>query len=235
MFSPVNILEKLKEEQRNFPLEEARLILDNEVLNEQNIIARIANSTGKNPSDIHQGEIFSLGAIQKICEDYRLRFLPSKYYKGEIPYDAVLRIKEIERSTGNRINDFMMIAPADLFNLKDEYEDPVLLAPLGDGKFLFIHKWGSDLKWYRKLLYFPMRNLETYLATLLTFTLILTAVIPSDWLVREESLYRDSAFYYRVMFFGACITWMFVITFYFGFVSRRNFSRGDWDNVYFNK
>jgi hypothetical protein len=236
MFTPVNILEKLREEELSSPLDAAQKILAAENNKDNEILSRIRTSTGKSVSEeTINAEVFSLNTIQKICEDYRLRFLPSKYYKGEIPYEALIRIKEIERTNGTPIKDFMMIAPADLFDLKDEYEDPVLLAPLGDGKFLFIHKWGSDLKWYRKLLYFPIRNFETYLVTLLTLTLMLTFIIPSSWLVRDAGLYNDSAFYYRMMFFGSCITWLFVISFYYGFVSRKNFSRSDWDNVYFNK
>jgi hypothetical protein len=235
MFQPVNILEELRKEQRNFPLDDALAILANDQLKEARIIDSIRKSNG-NPQLLDAStEIFSLDALRKVCEEYRLRLLPSKYYKGDLPYEAIIRIKELERITGVELKEFKIMAPAKMFNLKDEYEDPVLLAPIGDDKFLFIHKWGNDLNWYRKLLYFPIRSFDTWLGTLLVFSLLLTAIVPWNWIVRDIGLYNESAFYYRAMLFGSCITWLFVITFYFGFVSRKNFSRVDWDNPYFNK
>lgn len=235
MFEPVDIVEELKKEQD--ALQHVRGLLENEAARDQRIHAAVLSSSGNNPLlAAPEGElIFDLATIQKICEDYRLRFLPGKYFKGEIPYEALIRIKEIERRTGTELNEFMIIAPAGLFNLKDEYEDPVLLSPLADGRFLFIHKWGNDLTWYRKILYFPVRNLENYLKTLVVLAAMFTMIIPWNWIVREEALYEESYFYYRMMLFGSCLTWMFVMSFYYMFVSRKNFSRTDWDNVYFNK
>ncbi len=237
MFESIDIVEKLKEEQSEFSLTPLQDVLDKEAANDLKLTQSI-KSSGGNPVSIDLPEdavVFDLAVIQRICEDYRLRFLPGKFFKAEIPYEALIRIKEMERKTGSEIRDFMIIAPADLFDLKDEYEDPVLLAPLGDNRFLFIHKWGNDMTWYRKYIYYPIRNFETYLATLFTLSFVFSMIIPWNWIVRERWLYEESFFYYRIMLFGSCLTWLFVMSFYYGFVSRKNFSRSDWNNVYFNK
>lgn len=234
MLQPVKVVEQLRKEQGKILLDDALEILKDSEEKDQNIINSIRTSKGLNNSvpDQDKIELFSIEAIHKICCDYRLRFLPGKYYKGEIPYEALIRVKDLERRTGRELKEFMIIAPADFFSLKDEYEDPVLLAPLGNGRYLFIHQWGNDLSRFRKLLYYPLRSFETYIKSIALLTLILTMLVPSDWLVTKESLYESSGFYYRMMFFGCCLTWIFVITFYYGFVSRKNFSSSDWNNKY---
>ncbi len=46
---------------------------------------------------LETGKIYHIDQIQKICIDYRLRFLNSKYFKGEIPQEAISKIKRLEQ------------------------------------------------------------------------------------------------------------------------------------------
>ena len=44
-------------------------------------------------------KIYHIDQIKKICIDYRLRFLSSKYFKGDIPQEAYATISALEKRT----------------------------------------------------------------------------------------------------------------------------------------
>lgn len=120
--------------------------------------------------------IFTVQEIKKLALDYGLRFLPTSYYKGDIPADLSLKIKECEDlygkphkptekeqeyaelvsrrwwSTSTAIGtnfDYMILAPASSFELQERPKDPLLFRMLPDGTFYLVHKWGSDLSIFR--------------------------------------------------------------------------------------
>ena len=44
-------------------------------------------------------KIYHIEQIKKICIDYRLRFLDTKYFKGQIPEEAIIKINNLEKQT----------------------------------------------------------------------------------------------------------------------------------------
>ena len=46
---------------------------------------------------LNQQKIFHLDHIKKICIDYRLRFLDIKYFKNDLPNEAIKKIDVIEK------------------------------------------------------------------------------------------------------------------------------------------
>ena len=89
-------------------------------------------------------QIYHLHQIKQICIDYRLRFLDSGYFKGEIPQSAISKIKRLETLHNIKIKGFKIMAPSKLFKLEDK-DDPLLFAPIGNNYFYLVHKWGNDL------------------------------------------------------------------------------------------
>jgi hypothetical protein len=70
--------------------------------------------------------------IQKLCEKYRLRFLPTNRYKGIIPTDIITNIKALEESKRENHanftkfdqyqlkNEFFILAPVKMFKLDEK-------------------------------------------------------------------------------------------------------------------
>ena len=98
-------------------------------------------------------KIYHIDQIKEICIDYRLRFLDSKFFKGEIPQEGISRIKALEKAHNIEIKGFKIIAPSKLFRLEDK-DDPLLFAPIGNQYFYLIHRWGNDLHPLRKAFLF---------------------------------------------------------------------------------
>ncbi|MEP3444369.1 MAG: hypothetical protein ABJN53_06215, partial [Flavobacteriaceae bacterium] len=106
--------------QENYLLKEVHQILVKEAVKDYNIVCQINTKHGihENRFDFELLEtknIYHLNQIKEICINYRLRFLDSSYFKGEIPQSALTKIKQIEQSHCIEIRGFKIIAPSKLF------------------------------------------------------------------------------------------------------------------------
>ena len=70
-------------------------------------------------------KIFHEKTIQKICVDYRLRFLDTNYFKGEYPDELNHIISDIENNHNTILKNYKIIAPSKLFKLRSP-DDPHL-------------------------------------------------------------------------------------------------------------
>ena len=43
--------------------------------------------------------VFNIKEIENIAVKHRLRFLPTKYFKNQIPKEAILKLKKLKNST----------------------------------------------------------------------------------------------------------------------------------------
>ena len=171
-------------------------------------------------------KIYHITQIQKICVDYRLRFLDAKLFKGDIPQEAYDAILDLEEKHHIEVNNFKMIAPAKLFKLENA-DDPILLAPMGNGYYYFIHQWGNDLHPLRKILMWPLRTFENFMITLFAISALATFLVPSGLLF-------ESGTTEKIMLFMFMIKWMGTIALYYGFAKGKNFSNAIWQSKYFN-
>src|ERR1700749_294033 len=142
VFDNVNITEELKKERkRSSPgKEDVYKILADSARNDEQIITRLKEGNRNvtnhiSPADNDQENIFTIQEIETICITYRLRFLDSKYFKNEFPYDAIVRINEFEKRYNTKIERFKIIAPDHAFDLQEANQDPLLFAPLGNNRF----------------------------------------------------------------------------------------------------
>ena len=131
IFSDTNIEEQLKQI-RSKDLNElfSKTYLSKTKLNQFNI------------DDLERDRIFHVQDIKKTCIDYRLRFLDSRYFKNKIPQAAFDEINRLNSLHNTRLGGYKIMAPSKLFKLKD-YDDPLLFAPIGNGYYYLIHKWGK--------------------------------------------------------------------------------------------
>jgi hypothetical protein len=166
--------------------------------------------------------IYDIDQIRKICLKYRLRFLDSKVFKGDIPYEAITKIKQLEKESGQELQNFKIVAPKELFKLEDKDSDPLLFLELKDGRYYFIHKWGGELNRLRAFLAFPLRSFMHMFWFLAAVAVLFSMAIPTPSI--------DVFLFLTVhSFIAICgIACMLV------FSLRENFSSVEWDSKYFS-
>lgn len=208
MFSKIN----LKDELKKFQSKENSDILDlvnNQLLNDElmeNNIKKNLNSCSTTNENIdlvtyNENDVYDLKSIKSIAVKYRLRFLPTKYFKNEIPQEAIFKTKSLEKKNNTSIKNFHILAPATSFDLEDVNKDPLLFAPLKNGKYLLIHQWGTDLAWYKKLSALPLRSLESILISI-GFVALLLSIITPTWLILNSAEIDMGYFgYHRIAWF----------------------------------
>ncbi|MEM6516239.1 MAG: hypothetical protein AAF688_08650 [Bacteroidota bacterium] len=121
---------------------------------------------------LESDKVYHIDTIKKICIDYRLRFLDSRYFKNEFPEEAITKIKDLEAEHNIELSGFKVMAPSKLFRLENP-DDPLLFAPIGNGYYYLIHKWGNDLNAFRKWLVLPFKSLDN----LMFFAFLASVVI----------------------------------------------------------
>ncbi|SNR44546.1 hypothetical protein SAMN04488009_1785 [Maribacter sedimenticola] len=171
--------------------------------------------------------IYHIDDIKNICIDYRLRFLDTKYFKGKLPVEALSKIKQLENLHQTEIKGFKIIAPSKLFKLEDK-DDPLLFAPIGNGYFYLIHKWGNDLHPMRKLLMWPFKNIVNLAVLVLIISYVATLMIPNGLFSKSST---NAQFWIMYFFVFKCIA---AVVIFYGFALGKNFNPAIWNSKYFN-
>lgn len=171
--------------------------------------------------------IYHDGQIKHISTIYRLRFLDSQYFKKDLPYQAVQKTKALQKEHRTKLSGFKILAPAKTFRLKSA-DDPLLFAPIGNGYYYLIHKWGRDLSPWRKIFVWPWRNLECMIAFLFALSILLTVIFPKEIFTPELT---GPQFFMIVMFM---FKWVGGMAIFFLFKKGKNFSPTVWRSIYFN-
>lgn len=239
LFNPINIENALKKERQYLQnntdkdlLDEVNAILRQAEIDDEAVLKRI-NASNENEQEIlsnfEKEKIYTISEIKRVCEKYRLRFLDAKYFKGEIPYEAISKIKEIEKKNQIEFKRFKIIAPAGLFKLEDAHKDPLLFASIGNGNYYLIHKWGNDLSWHRKLLAYPLRNIYTFFTTIFIISAILSFMVPESWLNMPMGSLTLRLWLTIHLFIGFSGFMIFL-----GSTMQKNFSSNVWDSKFFN-
>lgn len=172
-------------------------------------------------------KIYHIEQIKKICIDYRLRFLDSRYFKGKIPNAAFDKIKQLEESHDTEIKGFKIMAPSKLFKLEDK-DDPLLFAPIGNDYFYLIHKWGNDLHPFRKLLVWPFKSIVNLTVFTLVISYFATLLVPEGLFSKNNS---SAEFWIIYFFMFKCIA---SVVIFYGFALGKNFNPAIWNSKYFN-
>lgn len=203
--------------------------LDNEL---ERIAENITMSNGTpnnsfNFDLLESSRIYHINDIKKICIDYRLRFLDSKYFKGDIPVEALSIIKALEKEHDLKIKGFKIIAPSKLFKLEDK-DDPLLFAPIGNGYHYLIHQWGNDLHPLRKIIMWPFKGMVNLTILVLLLSFLVTLLIPDGLFSKSNS---TTEFWIINFFMFKCIA---SVVIFYGFALGKNFNPAIWNSKYFN-
>lgn len=189
------------------------------------------NSSDYNTFDfdkLQSSEIYHIDQIEKICINYRLRFLDSKYFKGQLPYEAISKIKTLEEGHETSLKGFKIMAPSKLFKLENA-DDPLLFAPIGNDYYYLIHKWGNDLSPFRRIAMWPFKTFENFMFLVLLSALICTSLVPSGFFMNEDNIRTEFILLFIFMF-----KWIGGIALYYGFAKGKNFNTAIWRSKYYN-
>lgn len=236
LFDKVNIKQELIKERSLSLATEAKMLLNASAESDANVLQRLKNSDENADSsslsiaDNHE-QVFHMNDIEKICIRYRLRFLDTKYFKHEYPYEAILKIKEFEKEYNTKVKRFKIVAPDKAFDLQDCNQDPLLFAQLADGRFYLIHQWGNDLAWYRKFIYFPARTIYTYFYFMLALAALFAFSVPVEWFLVKD----DNVMYMRIWFTIHCFIGFFFMGIFLGTIGQKSFSSMNWKSKFMNE
>ena len=201
-----------------------------EVDNEHERIEKVlksSNSNGiENNFDIDKLDanlIFHISQIKSICIQYRLKFLDTHLFKGEFPKSTISKINELEKAHNLVIKGYKIIAPSILFKLK-KADDPLLFAPLGNDFYYLIDKWGNDIRFSRKIAYWPVRTFDNFAFTLLFTTVVLTALCHQLFFGTEGTV---AHFFIVFLFFLKGVIGMAL---FFGVSIGKNFTEFSWQS-----
>ncbi|MDC6405563.1 MULTISPECIES: hypothetical protein [Maribacter] len=239
LFQRTNLLEKLRLEKEKLRkseeliLDDVRAILSKVDDDNSRIAKNLVNSQSGSQVNsftfdlLDSDKIFHIDQIKNLCIDYRLRFLDTKYFKGEIPAEAYSKIRSLEKEHNTELKDFKIIAPSKLFKLEDK-DDPLLFAPMGNGYYYLIHKWGNDLNPFRKLMMWPFKNVGNLIFVIVLISYLTTLLIPNGLFSKSNSVAE----------FGILFFFMFksivAIAIFYGFAMGKNFSPAIWNSKYYN-
>ncbi|MGI9548235.1 MAG: hypothetical protein ACR2MM_13405, partial [Flavobacteriaceae bacterium] len=133
----------------------------------------------------------------------------------------------LEKAHQIQLKGFKIMAPSKLFKLKDK-DDPLLFAPIGNGYYYLIHKWGRDLHPLRKLFAWPFKSIVNLAFVVLLSSYFLTLMIPEELFANSVS---STEFW--IIFFFMFKSLAAVVIFY-GIALGKNFNPAIWDSKYFN-
>ncbi|MDY8135348.1 hypothetical protein [Aquimarina sp. 2201CG5-10] len=236
-FSRTNIQDKLtNQRKKEFDIsswkKQVKTIFSQDINHEKRILQNLNTSNNKTSNSfnfdlLETDKIYHLDHIKKICIDYRLRFLDSKYFKGKLPKSAISAIDELEKKHKTELQGFKIIAPSKLFKLENA-DDPLLFFPMGNDYFYLIHKWGNDLHPLRKTIMWFFKSFENLLILTFLISLLITFMVPDGLFTKENT---TSTF---IMIFLFMFKSVAAVVLFYGFALGKNFNTAIWNSKYFN-
>ena len=222
-------LTKVRDRSSSDPLADVKKWLDdssNSSLKSDDVKNATGDGNDLNFDLLESHHIYHIDQIEKICVDYRLRFLDAKYYKSDIPQQGLAKISYLNQEHETELQGFKIMAPSKMFKLENA-DDPLLFAPIGNGYYYFIHKWGNDLHPLRRMLMWPLKNLENFMLTTFIFTLV------STFFISETFMNKASGTEFFLLFLFM-FKWIVAIAMYYGFAKGKNFNESIWKSKFYN-
>ena len=206
-------------------IEENKIQFDEKDFNHYKDINQIKNDNKFDFDKLESKKIVHLNAIKKTCISYRLRFLDIHYFKGDIPIEAIDKIKELELDHGIIINSFKIMAPSVMFRLK-KTDDPLMFVPIGNNYYYLIYKWGNDLNPLRRIRMWPFHSLKNLLFSLLAVSYLITLITPLQIFTKSPD---SSSFWLLFLFMFKAIV---AIVLFLGVALGKNFNPKIWNSKY---
>jgi hypothetical protein len=214
-------------------LNEAKQILQNDIVHTNKVLDNLTYYFDLkkliDEEDCDKSFIFSKEEIKCVAINYRLRFVDSKFYRSEFPYEAILKIKDINVVQKKEIEGFKVLAPLNSIKNLGSCDSCLLFAPTNHGNYYLIHQWGNLLKPTRGIYNWPLRQFENLFITLLVVVFIVTLCLPNSVItLNVKNLPYWSG--YRIATFFHLLIFSMGVTAYYTFAFSKNFSSSVWNS-----
>lgn len=213
-------------------IQEVNKILQKDLLSDKKILDNLKHYNKSfhvlNEDECDPKYIFTLSEIRQIAIHLKLRFLDSSIFKGDIPYEAILKIKDLNRQHVKELNDFRVLSTFTAFSNRSNTEQKALFALTDTNTYYLIHTWGDTLPWYRKLTHWPLRNFETLFVSLLIITCILALGLPTSLISLDPKAEYWSG--WRIATFFHLLIFNMGVTAYITFTFSKNFHSSLWNS-----
>lgn len=212
-------------------ISEAQRILKQDLLTERNILDNLKQYSKNielvDEEDVSEKIIFNSSEIKQTAILYRLKFLDSKLYKPEFPYEAILKLKQHNKTFHKDLKHFYVLSVPEAFTDKKNTGETFLFSKTNYDNYALIHHWGKPLKASRKLKFWALRNFENLVFSLTFITLVITLSLPTRFITLDPkaeywSSFRGAAFFHLLIFNTGVAVF---ITFGFS----KNFSSSIWN------
>lgn len=199
-------------------VEEVKLLLagedqeDNRILahlGSNSTIMQLQNFTGDNIKwenlEKEYGKVYTVDQIKQLAIDYRLRFLNSNYFIGDMDREVTAKIKEFAKETSTSLDEhtlhtrFFILTVPSSFALEtvrakrfEEWAerrrrarlDPVLFYKIDDQHYRLIHQWGEEFTMWRRFLGYRWKNrwnfrMTNFFMLLPVWSFIITLIWPT--------------------------------------------------------
>lgn len=227
-------------------VDEVRKQLEEEVASEEEIRERLREfgisadipALATKMDELEPENLFTKDQVKKLAIKYRLRFLDTGYFNGEIPEEAIQKVRKLEQRLGIQIDQFKVLAPGKLFLLEDCDKDPMLFADAGYNRYYLIHRWGAEINLLRRIIAYPLRSLEHYVVTLICFSAFCAAVAPESWIVWETPMgigEGETSWSMRGMVFVHLLVSLCALSVLLGSTFFKSFTNIQWDSHLFKR
>jgi len=205
MFNQLNQERKKLRKESDELILEAQRILINDRFTEKKILDNLKQYNQSfellNEEDIDKNNLFTLTELKTFCIKNRMRFVDSTNFKGEFPYESILKIKDYNKFQKKDLRHFKILCPAELIADANSKSPAALFCKTMYGNYYLIHTWGENLSTKRKIVNWPLRNFETFFISVLVITALITLTLPNSLLTTDIhaeyfSMYRTACFFH---------------------------------------
>ena len=179
---------------------------------------------------LNSENIYSEKDIKNCCVKYTLRFLNSKIYKSELPYDVYIKRSAFEIEIGKSI-DFKILTEASNFTSPYPNTQQLLFADIGNGEYYFICQWGREYSSYRKIASLRYRNIEYLFIYILFLAVVFTIITPTTFITTKPNI--DYFSMIRMAYFFWCVVFISSIFTYYVIGIRKGLNNTQWDSASF--
>lgn len=171
--------EKAKQLDENSAVKDIKLLMQADETEDLRLIRGIASNSQmaiaqnrigeklelENLENKYAGNVFTTAQIRDLAIKYRLRFLKSNRFTGEMPIEVIAKIKAFAKETNTNISDavvdrkFFILAPKENFKMVKTLQkkqrkpiDPAIFYKIDDNHYRLIHQWGADFSIFRRVL-----------------------------------------------------------------------------------
>lgn len=147
--------------------------------------------------------LFSEEDLKRFCIRYRLTFKAYIAKEENVPYPALLALEAFNKEEKKKINTLYICS---FPNTIPSYDKPYLaFIKTNSGKYFLLYESKKSFSVFRKIKYFPVRNFETVLSTVIVTAGILAVTLPTRWIWLPEGApywgtYRIAAFFHILIF-----------------------------------